>query len=149
MNQSLFEPLVMFFGPTNSLEMFQKVMNDIFKEFIDEGVVIMYMDNILIFSKTQEHHHVVMLQVLAILQKHHLYLKVEKCTFVRSQCTALFNWKSEVGGGSDSGFSSYTVLTYYCESEYFYNQHLQKLIGTGCSLNRDEHRVIKRLEYFQ
>src|SRR5882724_3455760 len=58
MNQGLFEPLVMFFGLTNSPATFQMMMNDIFKELIDEGVVTIYMDNILIFSgQTKEQHH--------------------------------------------------------------------------------------------
>src|SRR5882724_4619499 len=50
MNQGLFEPLVMFFGLTNSPATFQMMMNDFFKELIDEGVGTIYMDNILIFS---------------------------------------------------------------------------------------------------
>src|SRR5882724_11093278 len=39
MNRGLFEPLVIFFGLTNSLVTFQTMMNDIFKELINEGVV--------------------------------------------------------------------------------------------------------------
>jgi len=58
------------------------MMNDIFKELIEEGVVTIYMDNILIFgSQTWEQHHEILVRVLDILHKHHLYLKVEKCTF--------------------------------------------------------------------
>src|SRR5882724_12986289 len=57
-NRGLFKPLVMFFGPTNSPPMFQMMMNDIFKELIDKGVVTIYMDDILIFgSQTREQHH--------------------------------------------------------------------------------------------
>src|SRR5882724_4609821 len=68
--------------------------------------------------------------------------------FVMRQCTALLGWKSDFRGFSDSSFSLCTVPTYYCGSEYFYNQHpqVQNLIGTECSLNRDEHRVIIKLE---
>ena len=40
----------MFFGLTNSPATFQTMMNDIFKELIDEGVVTIYMDNILIYA---------------------------------------------------------------------------------------------------
>jgi len=48
----------MFFGLMNSPAMFQMVMNDIFKELIDEGVVTIYMDDILIFGgQTWEQHH--------------------------------------------------------------------------------------------
>src|SRR5882724_10013692 len=58
MNQRLFEPLVMFLGLMNSPTTFQTMMNDIFKELIDEGVVTIYMDDILIFSgQTKEKHH--------------------------------------------------------------------------------------------
>src|SRR5882724_8530946 len=58
MNQGLFEPLVMFFGLMNSPTTFQMMMNDIFKELIDEGVVTIYMDDILIFgNQTQKQHH--------------------------------------------------------------------------------------------
>src|SRR5467141_3450881 len=72
----------MFFGLTNSLAMFQTIMNDIFREFIDEGVVVIYMDDILIFGgQTQEEHHTIVVQVLDILCNHRLYLKAKKCTF--------------------------------------------------------------------
>src|SRR5882724_5367575 len=78
MNRGLFEPLVMFFGLTNSPAMFQSMMNDIFKDLINEGVVTIYMDNILIFgSQMKEQHHTIIVKVLDILQKHRLYLKVE------------------------------------------------------------------------
>ena len=55
-NRGLFEPLVMFFGLCNSPATFQGMMNEIFKELIDEGVVVVYMDDILIFTKTLEEH---------------------------------------------------------------------------------------------
>ncbi len=50
-NRGPFEPLVMFFGLTNSPATFQTMMNDLFKELMDEGVVIIYLDDILIFSE--------------------------------------------------------------------------------------------------
>jgi len=53
-----FRTSVMFFGLTNSPATFQMMMNNIFKELIDEGVVTIYMDGILIFgSQTREQHH--------------------------------------------------------------------------------------------
>ena len=51
-NWGLFEPLVMFFGMTNSLATFQTMMNDIFWNLIVEGIVVVYLDDILIFTKT-------------------------------------------------------------------------------------------------
>src|SRR5882724_9369400 len=78
----LFEPLVMFFSLTNSPATFQTMMNNLFKELINEGVVTIYMDEILIFSgQTKEQHHGIVVPVLNILCKHCLHLKAEKCTF--------------------------------------------------------------------
>ncbi len=53
-NWGLFEPLVMFFGLTNSPATFQTMMNDIFADLIGEGVVCVYMDDILVFAETWE-----------------------------------------------------------------------------------------------
>ena len=80
-NRGLFEPLVMFFGLCNSPATFQTMMNDLFKELIDEGVVIVYMDDILIFTKTLEQHRSIVKRVLQVLQNNNLYLKPEKCIF--------------------------------------------------------------------
>jgi len=44
----------MFFGMTNSPAIFQTMMNDIFWNLIAEGIVMVYLDNILIFTKTEE-----------------------------------------------------------------------------------------------
>jgi hypothetical protein len=55
-NRGLFEPLVMYFGLTNSPATFQTMMNEIFQDLITEGVVSVYLDNILIFTNTSEEH---------------------------------------------------------------------------------------------
>ncbi|KAL5476985.1 hypothetical protein ACEPAI_3171 [Sanghuangporus weigelae] len=55
-NLGLFEPTVMFFGLCNAPATFQGFMNDIFREMIHEGVIIIYLDDILIFSNTLEEH---------------------------------------------------------------------------------------------
>ena len=80
-NRGLFEPLVMFFGLTNSPATFQTMMNSLFKHLIDRGVVIIYMDDIMIFTKTLEEHHSVVKEVLQILRDEHLYLRHDKCDF--------------------------------------------------------------------
>jgi hypothetical protein len=71
----------MFFGLTNSPATFQAMMNERFKDLIAEGVVVVYMDDILIFTKTLEEHHQVVQRVLQILTNNDLYLKPEKCLF--------------------------------------------------------------------
>ena len=74
----------MFFSLTNSPATFQTMMNDIFKDLIDEGYVAVYMDDILVYTRTIKHHREVVTRVLDVLRKYWLYLKVEKCTF---ECT--------------------------------------------------------------
>ena len=71
-NQGLFEPLVMFFGLTNSPATFQTMMNDIFVDMILEGVVVVYLDDILIFTKTLEKHQEVTHRVLQRLEENQL-----------------------------------------------------------------------------
>ena len=84
-NRGLYEPLVMFFGLTNSLATFQNMMNDIFRDLIMEGHVIVYMDDILIFTKDMETHRRVVKDVLRVLQKYQLYLKPDKCEFEKEE----------------------------------------------------------------
>ena len=55
-NRGLFESLVMFFGLTNSPATFQTMMNDIFQDLIMEGLVCIYLDDILIYSKSLAEH---------------------------------------------------------------------------------------------
>jgi hypothetical protein len=52
MNRGLYKPTVMFFGMCNSLGTFQAMMDEIFKKEIEEDLIIVYMDDILGFSKT-------------------------------------------------------------------------------------------------
>jgi len=84
-NWGLFEPLVMFFGMTNSPATFQTMMNDVFRTVIAEGIVVVYLDNILIFTKTEEEHEQVVQRVLEILAEHKLFLRPEKCEFHQKQ----------------------------------------------------------------
>ena len=53
-NLGLYEPMVMFFGLCNSPLTFQAMMNDTLKDKIEEGFCIIYMDDILIFTKNKE-----------------------------------------------------------------------------------------------
>src|ERR1700759_2417076 len=84
-NRGLFEPLVMFFGLTNSPATFQTMMNEIFQDLISERVVAIYMDDILIYTKTKEEHDRVTRLVLERLREHKLYLKAEKCEFCKTK----------------------------------------------------------------
>ena len=83
-NRGLFEPTVMFFGLTNSPATFQSFMNSILKDLVDEGHVIVYLDDILIYTMDLKEHDRIVRQVLEILKRNRLYLRFEKCTFAQS-----------------------------------------------------------------
>ena len=80
--QGLFEPSVMGFGLTNAPATFQNMMNEIFKDLIDVFVII-YLDDILIFSDNKEDHVKHVQEVLKRLREHDLFCKPEKCEFFR------------------------------------------------------------------
>jgi hypothetical protein len=71
----------MFFRLCNSPATFQAMMNDIFRDMLNEGWLIIYMDNILIYSNNPEEHQKRTLHVLARLCEHDLFLKAKKCKF--------------------------------------------------------------------
>jgi len=61
------------------------MMNDVFRTVIAEGIVVVYLDDILIFMKTEEEHEQAVWKVLEILMEHKLFLHPEKCTFHQKQ----------------------------------------------------------------
>jgi len=75
----------MFFGMTNSPTTFQTMMNDIFRTLIAEGIVVVYLDDILIFTRTEEEHERAVQRVLEVLAEHKLFLHLEKCEFHRKK----------------------------------------------------------------
>jgi hypothetical protein len=75
-----FEYNVMPFGLTNTPTIFQHLMNDVFREFLDNFVVC-YLDDILVFSKNKEEHINHVQLVLEKLRTAGLYAKLEKCVF--------------------------------------------------------------------
>lgn len=58
-------------------------MNDIFRDMLNQFVII-YINDILIYSPNLEEHHQHVTQVLQRLHQHHLYLKLEKCEFYQT-----------------------------------------------------------------
>ena len=89
-----FEYKVMPFGLVNTPATFQAMMNKILREFLDHGVVV-YLDDILIYSKSEEEHIELVKKVLDRLAKHQLAVSVTK---------SVFHVKSV-------GFSEYIVAT--------------------------------------
>ncbi len=60
-------------------------MNDIFADLIRDGLVCIYMDDILVFAQTRTELQAIMRRVLERLRRHKLYLKAEKCEFEQEQ----------------------------------------------------------------
>lgn len=80
-SRGLFEPTVMFFGLCNAPATFQAMMNDIFRDYLAEGWLVIYMDDILLFSSKLEELQEHTRKVVQRLKEHDLYLKGEKCEF--------------------------------------------------------------------
>ncbi|QRW15631.1 Retrotransposable element Tf2 protein [Rhizoctonia solani] len=76
----LFEYLVMPFGLTNAPAAFQDMMNEIFRDLLDVYVII-YLDNILVFSLNKKDHEAHVREVLKRLQDNNLFCNIEKCHF--------------------------------------------------------------------
>jgi len=59
------------------------MMNDIFRTLIAKGIVVVYLDDILIFTEMEEEHKQAVWRVLEVLAEHKLFLCLEKCEFHR------------------------------------------------------------------
>ena len=76
----------MSFGLTNAPAYFMNMMNKVFMEFLDKFVVV-FIDDILVYSKNEEKHKEHLHLVLGKLREHQLYAKFNKCEF----------WLKEIG----------------------------------------------------
>ena len=81
----LFESTVMFFRMCNSSATFQAFMDDLFGDYIVEGWLVIYMDDLLIHSLDQITHDKWTQNVLQCFQEQTMYLKLKKCTFLAEE----------------------------------------------------------------
>lgn len=95
-----FEFLVMPFGLTNAPATFQTLMNDIFREYLDDFVVI-YLDDILVFSKNPDDHAKHLELVFQKLREHKLYAQASKCDLCKEIVEFLGHIISEQGASTD------------------------------------------------
>nr|GEZ19205.1 putative reverse transcriptase domain-containing protein [Tanacetum cinerariifolium] len=119
-----YEFLVMPFGLTNAPAVFMDLMNRIFHEFLDKFVIV-FIDDILVFSKSKEEHEDHLRTVLQTLRQEKLYAKFSKCEFWLSSVAflghivsaegitmdpakveAITKWPRPTRGGSDNHRSS-------------------------------------------
>ena len=82
-NKGLYEWLVMLFWLCNAIATFMRVMNDVLRPFLDDFVIV-YLDDILIFSKSHEEHVRDVKQVLDVLKKENLFLNLSNVSLERT-----------------------------------------------------------------
>ncbi|KAL0553926.1 hypothetical protein IC582_007830 [Cucumis melo] len=95
-----YEFVVMSFGLTNAPAVFMDLMNRVFKDFLDSFVIV-FIDDILIYSKTEAEHEEHLHQVLETLRANKLYAKFSKCEFWLRKVTFLGHVVSSEGVSVD------------------------------------------------
>jgi len=64
---------------TNSLAIFQTIMNKILRNMINKGKVVAFVDNVLVETETEKEHNKIVKEILKKLEENNLYVKLEKC----------------------------------------------------------------------
>ena len=83
-----FEFKVLSFGLVNAPATFTTLMNNVFHDLLDDCVIV-YLDDILVYSRTKEEHLGHLRKVLGLLRANKLYAKQEKCEFLKTEITYL------------------------------------------------------------
>ena len=96
-----FEFIEMPFGLTNAPTAFIDLMHRVFQPFLDRFVVV-FVDDILIYSKSEEDHEDHLRIVLQTLREHHMYAKFSKCEFWLTKVRFLGHVVSASGVSVDS-----------------------------------------------
>ena len=84
------------FGLTNAPAAFRDLMHRVFRPYLDQFVIV-FIDDILIYSQTPEEHERHLIIVLQTLRKHKLYAKMSKCEFWRKEVKFLSHVVSKQG----------------------------------------------------
>ncbi|KAL0549215.1 hypothetical protein IC582_013696 [Cucumis melo] len=95
-----YEFIVMSFGLTNAPAVFMDLMNRVFREFLDTFVIV-FIDDILIYSKTEAEHEEHLRIVLQTLRDNKLYAKFSKCEFWLKRVSFLGHVVSKAGVSVD------------------------------------------------
>ena len=84
----LFEWRVVPFGLTNAPSVFMRVMNHLFADLLDQGVVV-FLDDILIYSENVTDHFRLLATVFDRLRKYEFFCKLKKCSFLKQKTSFL------------------------------------------------------------
>ena len=91
-----YEFVVVPFGLTNTPATFMCLMNSVFSKYLDKFVLI-FLDDILVYSKNEEEHEEHLRLTLQVLREHQLYAKLSKCDFYRDRIQYLGHIISKEG----------------------------------------------------
>jgi hypothetical protein len=91
-----YEFTVVPFGLSNAPVVFMCLMNGVFINYLDKFVIV-FLDDILVYSKIEEEHEQHLRMVLQVLREHQLYTKLSKCSFYQRQVHYLGHIISEEG----------------------------------------------------
>ncbi len=80
----LYEFNVLPFGLTSAPSTFQRAMNTLLRDLLDRGVIV-YLDDILVYTKTKEEHLILLRKLFEKLRLNKFYAKLSKCSFGRSE----------------------------------------------------------------
>ncbi|KAL1316101.1 hypothetical protein AAHE18_15G042500 [Arachis hypogaea] len=131
----LYEWMVMPFGLSNAPNTFMRLMNQVFRSFIGKFVVV-YFDDILIYSKDHDEHLVHLCQVFAVLREQKLYANLKKCDFLTNRVIFL---EYVVTNQGIENFSSIAALLTECLKHYTFTwsakaqQSFEALKGRICT----------------
>ena len=78
-SEGSFEPMVMFFRLTNSLAIFQAMMNELLQDLINTGKMAAFIDDVIVGMDMEEEHNEIVAEVIRRLEENDLYMKLEKC----------------------------------------------------------------------
>jgi hypothetical protein len=91
-----YEFTVVLFGLSNTLVVFMCLMNGVFRDYLDKFVIV-FLDDILVYSKSEEEHEQHLRIMLQVLREHQLYAKLSKCLFYQEHIHYLGNIISKDG----------------------------------------------------